>query len=159
MTDLDIRVGINGIRIDNKEQIIADIKATLDELKDILDIPCNCKEHYSLYKDVRKRIKDERNMIWNEVKTKVASFTSDITSDQKALYGMYDELYNNIDQAIKAYETENEVGAARAKITREANKAEREKTQSSLILSLQCPSEEVKARIVQYATDLGAVIL
>lgn len=159
MTNLDIRIGVNGIRIDNKDAIINDINSTLAEYKDILDVPCNNKEAYKLYKDIRKQLKDERNVIWNDVKTKVASFTADITKDQKELYAMYDALYNNIDNAIKAYEAENEVGAAKAKITRDENKAAKAAQQNSLLLTLQCPSEEAKNRIMQFATDLGAVIL
>lgn len=157
--ELDIRLGIAGIRIDNKDAVIEAINNTLNEYKDIMDVPCSNKESYKLFKDIRKQLKDERNEIWNEVKTKVASYTSDIISDQKQLYAMYDELYNYIDGQIKQYETDNEVGAAKAKITRDENKAAKAQQLASLTLTLQCPSEEVKSRITQFATDLGAVIL
>ena len=159
MTDLDIRLGISGIRIDNKDIVIEEITSSINDYKEILDIPCTSKESYKLYKDFRKRIKEERNEIWNVVKEKVASYTNDIIADQKTLYAMYDSVYNDIDNAIKAYEIDNEVGAARAKITREANKAANDQATTQLILTLQCPSIEVKSRIIQFAQDLGAIVL
>lgn len=158
MIDLDIRLGITGLRLENRQEVEADIDNTLNEYADILSIPCNTKENYKLYKDIRKELKDDRNVIYSAVKEKVASYTSDIVKDQKELYAKFDELYNSIDKAIKEYETENEVGAAKAKITRDANKAAQAMQVESLTLTLQCPSEEVKARIAQFAIDLGAII-
>lgn len=159
MIDLDIRLGITGLRLENKEDVIESINATLEEYHDVFDIQCDNKETYMLFKDIRKQLKDDRNEIWSSIKSKIATYTSDISADQKSLYEMYEELYNYIDNAIKAYETENEIGAAKAKITREENKAKKAATTSALTLTLQCPSDEVKARIIQFATDLGAVIL
>lgn len=159
MIDLDIRLGINGIRLDNKPEVIKDIQSTLSDCADVLDIPCETKEAYKLYKDIRKQLKDDRKTINDSIKEKLKSYTDNLVEDQKELSAMFDTLYNNIDNAIKAYEEQNEIGAAKAKITRAANKAAKEIEAASLTLTLACPSDEVKQRIIQFATDLGATII
>lgn len=159
MIDLDIRLGLSGVKLENKEAVIDSINTDIAEYKELLDIPCKTKDVYRLYKDVRKKLKESRNAIKYDIKEKVASYTETIINDQKELYEMYDKLYNSIDDAIKQYEEDNEVGAAKAKITRAANKAADEAETVSLNLSLACPSIEVKERIIQFATDLGATVL
>lgn len=159
MAELDIRLGVTGLRIDNKQQVIDDINASLKEYREVLEVECNDDETYKLYKDIRKQVKDERNLIWDAVKEKCKQFTTDIEADKKELYGMYDEVYDALDKGVKAYEEEYGIGAAKAAVTRAANKAAKAAETESLTLTISCPNALAKSRIAQFAIDLGATIL
>lgn len=157
--ELDIRLDITGLHIRNKDEMIEEIDKSIKDLSEILDIPLTNDEAYKAYKDVRKMVKDERNKIWNDVKEKVADVESAVLADRKELFDKYDDIYQKLDDAIHSYEEEYEIGSFKAKKTRAMNKQLAEDTANDLSITIVCPSEEVKARIMQFANDLGATIL
>ncbi len=158
-TELDIRLDVTGLHIKNKAEMIEEIDKSITTLSEILEIDLTDNDIYKAYKDARKIVKDERNKIWNDIKEKVADIETDILADRKELYGKYDDIYKKLDDAIHAYETENEIGSVKAKMTRDNNKKAADAATSNLVLTLQCPNELAKQRIIQFAQDLGATVI
>lgn len=158
-TELDIRLEVTGLHIVNKAEVATAIDNSIDELSSLLTVKITDDEIYKTYKDARRLVKNERDEIWSTIKDKVNDFEHDIIADRKELYGKYDEIYDKLSKAIHEYEETYEIGSVKARNTRNMNKQKAADEQNALLLTLQCPSAEIKARIIQLATDLGAIVL
>lgn len=159
MTELDIRLGINGLRLENADVIEKEIDDTISTLSDVLTVDCASKDAYKLYKDARKELKDIRSQIKTAVSEKVKEMQNDVVEVKDKLLSKLDDLYDKLDAGVKAYEEENCVGAYKAAQTKAAKQIVKDEEEKLFSLSIVCPSILVKEQIEQYAISLGATIL
>lgn len=157
-TDLDVRFGIAGLELRNKAEVLNEATKIVSDAGSISNDKITDDDMYKTCKECRKLLKNERSIVETKKKESVNDFKKDFEADMNEIIAVFDKPINEFNNTIKTYETEEEIGAVKATMTKAANKAKAEIINDSMTLTISCPSKEVKDRIIQFATDLGATI-
>ena len=154
----EVRFGVAGLQVKNMSDCLASTDDFIREMSAALEVEMSSDDVYKTYKDCRKALKDHRKEIDDMRKEAVKSVKADFEKDMKAITEKYDLAISKFDDAIRSYEEEYNIGAAKAKATRDANKAAKEAEFDAMTLVIHCLNAESKERIAQFAKDLGATI-
>ena len=155
---LDVRFGVGGLELKNKDEVLAEANKIVADIGSISKDKIEDDETYKVAKECRKILKDDRYEIASKKKSSVNAFKEGFEADADEILAVFDKPISDFNDSIRAYETQESIGAAKAIMTKAANKAKEEMISDSLTLTIACPSKEAKDRIAQFAKDLGATV-